>query len=179
MSRFRILRLDNFDPVSVGRKNRIMYAIYGAIPSLFIIAFNLGHYGAMSYGLKLGISIPILGLIYFLLLKKMRSTINNLKPIGEIEITQSCLKKRIGDSSTEYNFHIIKELKLIKHIPTTRVKESKSGYFSFIMKIGFYECAEESLIVSDRSVDHDHKLSILGTVKTLKKIAPFNVIIEI
>ena len=118
-------------------------------------------------------------MIYFLLLKKVRSNINNLKTIGELEITQSCLKKLIGDSLTEYKFQLIKELRLIRHIPATRIKESKSGYFSYILKITFHDLSDESIVVSDRSIDHNRKLSIKDTMKTLKKIVPFDVIIEL
>jgi hypothetical protein len=179
MSSFRILRIDHYDPVSVGKKNRFLYTIYGIVPTLFVLSFNLGQYGTMSFGIRLMISIPFLGLIYFLLLKKMRATIDNIKPIGEIEITQSGLKKRIGDSISEYSFQSIKELKLIKHIPATRIRESKSRYFSYILKIVFHNKQEESIVVSDRSVDHNQKISITDTIKTLKKIVPFEVLIEI
>lgn len=179
MSRFRILRIDHFDPESIGKKTRFIYTIYGIIPTLFILSFNLGHYGGLSYTIRLIISIPILALIYIFLLKKMRSTINNLETIGEIEITQSCLKKRIGDSVSEYNYHLIKELRLVRHIPATRIRESKSRYFSYILKIVFHNKPEESLVVSDRSIDLNQKISITETMKTLKKIVPFDVIIEL
>jgi hypothetical protein len=179
MSHFRILRVDHYDPVSIGRKNRILYAIYGVIPSLFVIAVNLQSSHSKNSEIIFLVSILVLGLIIFLLLRKIRSDINNLKTIGEIEITQSGLKKRIGDSLTEYNFKSVKELTLTKHIPATRIKESKSGYFSYILKIVLNDCSEESMVVSDRSVDHNHKLSIAETFKTLKKIVPFKVHINI
>jgi len=179
MSRFRILRVDHSDPVRIGKKNRLLYAIYAIIPTLFLLSFNTVLFGGFSYRIRLMISIPLLGLIYFLLLRKMRSTINNLKTIGELEITQSCLRKRIGDSMSEYSFRLIKELILIKHIPATRLKESKSRYFSYILKIVFNDRPEETVVVSDRSVDHDHKISIADTLKTLKKLVPFDVKIEI
>ena len=179
MSRFRILRIDHYDPVVVGRKNRLIYTIYGVIPFLVIMAFNIGQFWGIGYLTRLIISIPFFALAYFLLLKKVRSNIDNLKTIGELEITQSCLKKCIGDSLTEYKFQQIKELKIIRHIPATRARESKSGYFSYILKIAFYDSSNESIVVSDRSVDHNQKISILDTMKTLKKIVPFDVNIEL
>jgi hypothetical protein len=175
MSHFGILRVDHYDPVSIGKKNRLLYTIYGVIPTLFIITVNLGSSHSKSSEIILIISFLILGLIIFLLLRKIRSDINNLKTIGEIEITQSGLKKRIGDSLTEYNFQSVKELTLTKHMPATRIKESKSGYFSYILKIVLNDCSEESIVVSDRSLDHNHKLSVADTFKTLKKIVPFEV----
>jgi hypothetical protein len=179
MSKFRILRVDSYDPVSVGKKTRWMYLIYASIPFLVVQVVNLLYAVERNIRIVIFISIPFIGLIYFFLLKKVRSTINNLKHIGEIEITQSCLKKRIGDSLTEYNYRIIKEIKLTKHIPATRLKESKSRYFSYILKIVSVDGEEESMVVTDRSVDHNQKISLADTMKTLKKIVPFDVVIEI
>lgn len=102
-----------------------------------------------------------------------------MKQIGEIEITQSCLRKWIGDSMTEYRFQLIKELRLIKHLPSTSVKESKGRYFSYILKISLHDGTDESIIVSDRSVDHNNKISFAETMRTLKKITHFNVILEL
>lgn len=178
MSHFKILRVDHYDPVSMGKKNRILYTIYGVIPTLFILSFNLGDYGTTSYHTKLIISIPALAIIYFLLIRKVRSDINKLKCIGDIEITQSGLKKRIGDALTEYKFKSVKELTLQKHIPATSRKESKSKYFSYILHMKLTDGSEESIVVSDRSIDHDHKISLLETFKTLKKIVTFEVKID-
>jgi len=47
------------------------------------------------------------------------------------------------------------------------------------MRIKSNDGEEESFVVSDRSIDHNHKLSVLNTLKTLKKIVHFNVILEI
>ncbi len=178
MSHFKILRVDHHNPASLGKRNRLLYTIYGIIPMLFITAFNLVNKGLISDVLKILISLPVVILFSVLLLRKVRKN-NNLDTIGEIEVTQSGLKKRLGDSLTEYNFQSVKELTLTKHMPATRLKESKSGYFSYILKIEFNDGHEETLVVSDRSVDYNHKLSVLDTIKTLKKIVPFNVQINI
>jgi len=179
MSRFRILRIDSSDPLSFGKRNRLLYTIYGIIPFLFMMAFNMGQAFGLSFQNKLLISIPVLALIYFFLLRKVRSNINNLKQIGDIEITQSCLRKRIGDSMSEYYFDLIKSISLTKHIPATRIKESKSRYFSYILKIVFHDGTDECMVVTDRSIDHNQKISLAVTMKTLKKIVPCDVKIEI
>jgi hypothetical protein len=178
MSRFPILRVDYYDPVKIGKKNRILYTIYGVLPTLFVISFNLGEYGTMKYHTRLMISLPLLALIYFLLLRKIRSDINNMQSIGELEITQSGIKKRLGDSIEEFNFKSMRKISLTKHMPATRVRESKSGYFSFILKTEMTDGHVESMVISDRSLDHNHKLSILETMKTLKKLVSFEVNIE-
>jgi hypothetical protein len=179
MSRFSILRVDSYDPVKVGKRSRIMYIIYATIPFIVLQAINIINSLKVNINIGLLITIPLIGLIYYFLLKKVRSTISGLKTIGEIEITQSCLRKRLGDSVTEYGFHIIREIYLIKHIPSTRLKESKSRYFSYIFKIVLHDGKEESMVLSDRSVDHNQKMSLAETMKTLKKIAPFEVNLEI
>jgi hypothetical protein len=179
MSRFRILRVDHYDPAVIGKKNRFMFAVYAVIPTLFMLSINTGILGSSHLTLRLILSLVVLGLIYYFLLKKMRATINNLKTIGELEITQSCLRKHIGDSVSEYSFQQVKEIRLIKHIPSTRLKESKSRYFSYILKIVFHNKPEELLVISDRSIDHNQKISLADTMKTLKKIVPFDVILEI
>ena len=146
---------------------------------LFMMAFNMGQAFGLTFQNKLLISIPVLALIYFFLLRKVRSNINNLKQIGDLEITQSCLRKRIGDSMSEYYFESIKEVSLTKHIPATRIRESKSRYFSYILKIVFHDGTEECMVVTDRSVDHNQKISLAVTMKTLKKIVPFDVKFEL
>lgn len=179
MSRYRILRIDHYDPESIGKKNRLLFTIYGVLPTLFILIINLTR----ETGLNSEIGIIVLAIVlagtYYFLIRKLRSTINKIKTIGELEITRSLLRKRLGDSVTEYSFEQIKDIRLIKHIPATRIKESKSRYFSYIMKINFHNLTEESMVISDMSVDHNQKMSLADTMKTLKKIVPFELTMEI
>ncbi len=179
MSRFKILRIDHYDPVSVGRRNRFIYTIYGVIPFLFLFSINLATQNSEHSSLILFCSLPVMILIVWLLVRKVKSDIRNLKTIGELEITQSGLKKWIGDSLTEYNYQTVKEITLTKHIPATSLKESKNRYFSYIMKIELLDGNEESFVVSDRSIDHNRKLSVLDTLKTLKKLVSFKVSIDV
>ncbi len=179
MSRFIILRVDHYDPVTIGKRNRRLYTVYGVIPGLFIVAINLLELKSIGFGLKYLISALIAIPAAVLIILKVRANNKNLKPIGEIEITQSGIKKLIGDVITEYNYQSVKELTLTKHMPATRMKESKSGYYSYILKIEMIDGEEESLVIADRSVDHDHKISMADTIKTLKKLVPFEVKIDI
>jgi len=178
MSKFSILRIDHYDPAAVGRKNRILFSIFVLIPGTASLLINLGNALEINFILRIIILLPVLGIIYYILLKKLRSAIEKIKPIGDIEITRSSLKKRIGDAITRYDFESIKEIRLTKHIPATRIRESKSGYFSYILKIVFHDVPDDTIVVSDRSVDNNHKISITETLKTLKKIVPFEVVID-
>jgi hypothetical protein len=64
----------------------------------------------------------------------------------------------------------IKVLELEKHIPSITAKDSKSGYFSYILRIVFNDSKTESLVVSDKPIDKRLNLSIIYTLKTLKKL---------
>ena len=178
MSHFRILRVDHQDPAALGKKNRILYAIItGSAPLIGVMTINLPDLLNLSKSVYL-ITTPVAFLLFIILLLLVHRKIkknNNMDTIGHIEITQAGLNKKTGDSITEYSFQSVKELTLTKHMPATRQKESKSGYFSYILKIEFADGREESLIVGDRSIDHGQKISVLDTMKTLKKIVPFNV----
>lgn len=179
MSRFRIHRMDHYDPAKAGRKYRIIYAICALTPIVFMNVAQLFMNLDVNFNAIFLACLPVIVMVYFILLKKVRCNTRNMKQIGEIEITQSCLRKWIGDSMTEYSFQFIKELRLTKHLPSTSVKESKGSYYSYILKIILTDRTEESLIVSDRSIDHNNKISLAETMRTLKKIVRFDVILEI
>jgi hypothetical protein len=59
---------------------------------------------------------------------------------------------------------------LQRHIPSITPRDSKSGYFSYILKIIFKDAIIESLVVSDKPANQRIDLSITDTLKTLKKI---------
>jgi len=168
MSRFKIYQIDHFDPKIVGRKKRRLFALYSIISPLTILTFNTLEQIKGRFLLLLIIVLPISTAIYLFLLHKLKN--DQIKSIGEIEFTRTMIKKRIGDSITKYDFQTIKGLELEKHIPSVTAKDSKSGYFSYILRIFFYNSSTESLVVSDKPIDRRQNLSILETMKTLKKI---------
>jgi hypothetical protein len=100
---------------------------------------------------------------------KLKSYLKQLKIIGDIEFSRSGIKKRIGDSVVEYEFSTIKRIELQKHIPSISPAESKSGYFSYILKILFINSSSESIVVSDKPSEKKMDVSIVDTMKTLKK----------
>jgi hypothetical protein len=101
---------------------------------------------------------------------KLKADLKQIKTIGDIEFTTRCIKKRIGDSYAEYEFQSIEKLELQKHIPDIDNSESKSGYFSYILKIVFKNSSTESIVISDKPVEKGRNLSIVDTMKTLNKI---------
>jgi len=114
-------------------------------------------------------------IFYIGLFLKLRSDNSKIKTIGEIEFTQSGINKKLGDSSYSYPFSSIKRLELQKHIPAVTIRESKSGFFSYILGITFTNSSQEFLIVSDKPIDKKENLSISETIKTLKKITPLDI----
>jgi hypothetical protein len=170
MSRFRIYQIDHFDPQIVGRKKRRLLTIYSVLTLLTILIFNLFKEFNKNFLLSLMIVLPISTLIYLFLFLRLKNVPRKLKTIGYIEFTRTTIKKRIGDSITEYNFQSIKRLELERHIPSVTYSDSKSRYFSYILKIIFNNSSIESLVVSDKPIEKIQNLSIVETMNTLKKI---------
>jgi hypothetical protein len=171
MSRFKIYQINHYDPKLVGKKKRRLAVLYGALFSISYLAF---HICVIILHIKpfivfLTLVPPVLGL-YIWLHHKLKSDLKRIKTIGDIEFTRNSIKKRIGDSLTEYEFREIEKLELQKHIPSIDSGGAKNGYFSYILNIIFINSSTESLVVSDRPVDKRQNLSIVDTLKTLKKI---------
>ncbi|MFH0843211.1 MAG: hypothetical protein V1903_11390 [Bacteroidota bacterium] len=179
MSHFRILRVDHYDPVAIGRKNRRLYTVFGIIPGLTIVIFNLLSIGKLDHWVTYLFSIIVALPAAIIIMVKTRRNNEKLKPIGEIEITQSALKKRIGYSATVISYTDVKELTLTKHMPSTRLTDSKGQYFSYIIKIESIDGEEDTFVVADRSIDQNQKISVLDTLKTLKKIVHFEIKINV
>jgi hypothetical protein len=169
MSRFRIYQVDHYDPKLLGKRIKRLTIILGSIYALFMLTLQIGiNIIHPNFDLALFLAIPFLGL-YIYLYFKIRKRLNKIKTIGDIEFTRTSIRKRIGDAITEYDYQTIEHLELQKHIPAVN-RSSKSGYFSYILRIVFLNSSSESLIVSDKPTDAKRNLSILDTMNTLKKI---------
>lgn len=170
MSRFKVYQIDHYDPKLVGKRLNRLTVILGSIYTLFLLTLQIGIniFQTNSY-LALLTAVPFLG-FYIYLYSRIKNRLSHIKTIGDIEFTRKGIRKRIGDSMTEYDFQTIRQLDLEKHIPAANRGSTKSGYFSFILKIVFVNSSSESLIVSDKPVNTKQNLSILETMNTLKKI---------
>ena len=178
MSTFRIYQIDHFDPKVVGKKVRrqiILYAvlspIIGLIFGIFLMALK------MSMDFLLVIFIPLIG-FYIYYFSKLGSKIKNIKSIGEIEFTRTSIRKRIGDSITEYNFQTVKKFELQKHLPTVGISGNLSENFTYILKIIFLNSSSESIVVSSLPIDTSLNITIVQTMKTLKQIIEPEISIE-
>jgi len=171
MSKYRILRIDHYDPISVGKRRRrinIMFAVIAMLSAPIIILihqqFNVGIDET-----NLMLMILFWGLL-FLLFRKFKNENNKYKTIGDIEFTRKRIIKRIGDTFSETSYNSIESIELQKHIPALTISGSKSGFYTYILSIKFKDSHKDSIIVSDRPLDKMQNLSITDTIKTLKRI---------
>lgn len=176
MSKFKIFRIDHPDPPAIGRRKRIIAGIYAVSSPLFVLTLNilLNTSDIGLFKVLIFFVLPFI-ILYLGLFLKLRSDNRKIKTIGEIEFTQSGINKKIGDSSVTYPFTSIRKMVLQRHIPSVTVRDSKSGFFSYILGITFNDSQQEHLIVSDRPVDRKAYLSVSETFKTLKKISPIEI----
>ena len=179
MSRFNIYQINHYDPKVVGKKKRRLTLIFGAVYPLFMLSFQFSrNFLNINFYLLLITTLPLFLGLYFYLYFRLKSGLNKIKIIGDIEFTRTCINKRIGDSITRYDFKSIEQLELQKHVPEISKGASKSGYFSHILSIMFVNSPMESMVVSDRPSDKRKNLSIVDTMRTLDKIIQPEIIIK-
>lgn len=170
MSRFKIYQVDHYDPKLLGKRIKRLVLVLGSVYSVFMLTLQFGiNIFHTNSALALLTIVPFLGLYLYLYLR-IKKKLKEIKTIGDIEFTRTGIRKRIGDSITEYDFHTIERIELQKHIPAVNRGATKSGYFSYILRIVFLNSSSESLIISDKPTDSKRNLSILDTMHTLKKI---------
>jgi hypothetical protein len=98
--------------------------------------------------------------------------------IGELEFTKGGMKKRLGDTVTEYDYNAVSRLDLNKHFPNLWFSNSTSGYFSHILKITFTDSTTESLVLADKPLEKKPDTSIAITLTTLRKFIPAEIVIQ-
>ena len=180
MSRFKIYQIDHYDPKVVGQKKRRLVLLYSIVTLVYIILFQIGiNILYIRFSILLLITLPPIAGFYIYMHLKLKSDLKNIKTIGDIEFTRTGIRKRIGDSFAEYDFNTIEKLELQKHIPSITISRGKSSYFSYILKIIFINSSSESLVVSDKPVNKKQNLSIVDTMKTLKKFIHPQIMIKL
>jgi hypothetical protein len=178
MSRFRIYQIDYFDPKIAGQNVRRQIIMYSILDFILVLIFAVFiSLLKMNMILLLVIFIPLLGFNIYLF-QKLGSKLKHTKTIGEIEFTRTCIKKRIGDSLAELDYKTIKKIELQKHFPTVETSGTLYDNFTFILKIIFFNSSSESLVVSNLPIDNRQNISIVETMKTLRKIIELEITIE-
>jgi hypothetical protein len=179
VSRYSIYQINHFDPKIVGQKKRRLALLFGAVYPLFMLTFQIClNFLNINIIVLIITSFPVFLGLYFYMLFKVRSGLKQIKTIGDIEFTRTGIRKRIGDSLAEYKFQSIEKLELQKHIPAISPQNSNSGYFSHILKIVFINSSTELIVVSDKPADKRQNISIVDTMKTLKKIIQMEIVIK-
>ncbi len=171
MSKYRIYRVDHYDPDLVGKRRRRLTIIFLTLAilsvPLMIIIKNLLKIGIGESNLIIMVS---LWGFYLIIYHKLKSENKSIKTIGDIEFTKTGIIKQIGDSLSEIKYDSIKSIGLQKHIPALSYKEGKSGFYTLKLSINFKDFRSETLIVSDRPKGKWQDLSITKTIKTLNKL---------
>lgn len=170
MSRFSIYQINHYDPQAVGKRKRRLRFIYGALYAVYMVLLQIGLLVLQMNSALVFFTLTLLILGFTIYLNhKLKSDLKQIKIIGDVEFSRRGIKKRIGDSVVEYEFSTIKRIELQKHIPSISPAESKSGYFSYILKIMFINTSSETFVVSDKPFEKKTDVSIVDTMKTLKK----------
>jgi hypothetical protein len=168
LSRYKIYSVDYYDPRKLGRRKRVLFSVYSVLTPLATIILNSIEQIGGSFLMVFLLVLPITTGVYLLLYFKLKNT--HFKTIGEIEFTTGSIKKKLGDSTSRYDYRDVKSIELEKHMPAVSAKDSKSGFLSYILKISFYNSREETMIVSDKPSDTRQNLSITETINTLRKL---------
>ena len=178
MSQFRIYQIDHFDPKYVGQNVRRQIILITIVTTtIYIVSATILALLKLNIMLSLFLPAPIFGLLLYRILK-LAAKQNKMKSIGEIEFTRSTIKKKIGDSITEYDFQSIEKIELLKHLPAINIFSSLYDNFTYIINIIFYDSQTVSLIVSNFPIDNRINISIVDTIKTLKKFIKAEIEIE-
>jgi hypothetical protein len=179
MSKYKIYRIDQNDPVHYGKRRKRMNIMMGLLSLLFFIIYYILHL-AFNVGFDIAYPLTILLVVgvYYYFYRKLKAEDQKILTIGDIEFSKKGIVKHLGDSSTDYNYDSIESIELQKHIPALNVNESKTGYRTYILSILFKDSHKENLIISDRPLGKFQELSITDTLKTLKKIISAEVILK-
>jgi len=171
MSRFSIYQIDHFDPQIAGRKRRRLAALYFSMFSLFLLVFQvLIHLLKINILLSFLITFPVITGITVYLFSILKSAQDKIKVIGELEFTRTFIRKKIADSVTEYDYESIDKIELQRHLPSVTITGYSGEYFSYIIKILFRNSHTEQLVVSNKSIEEKYNISVVNTLRTLKKI---------
>jgi hypothetical protein len=178
MSKYRILRIDHYDPVAVAKSSRrinILFAFIALVsaPVLILLYFQFGVGIDLTNTLLL---ILFFGLL-FLLFRKFRTEKSRYETIGIIEFTKERIIKRIGETFTENSYDSIESIELRKHIPALFISDSKSGFYTFILSIKYKDSHEDNVVVSERPLEKMENLSITDTVQALKRMSAVRITI--
>jgi hypothetical protein len=108
----------------------------------------------------------------------MRKQVNNLKTIGTLEFTRTCIKKEIGDLSSIYYYDGMHQIVVEKYLRDLSISSNKFGSTIYILKITNKNSSQDNFIVSNMSIDSRQKIGIIDTLNTVKSMTGLNVILN-
>lgn len=180
MSKYKIYRAESSDPKEIGRRNKKLYIVYTIAFFLLILTINLYYKFKDEHNsliLYFSILIVIICITAFVIYK-MRKQVNNLKTIGTLEFTKTCIKKEIGDLSTTYNYDSMLQIEVEKYLRDLSISSNKYGSSIYILKITNKNSSQDNFIVSNMSIDFGQKIGIIDTLNTVKSMTGLNAILN-
>ncbi len=180
MSKFKIYRAESSDPKEIGRRNKKLYIVYTIVFFLLLLTINLYYKfkdERNSLILYFSILIVIICITAFVIFK-MRKQVNNLKTIGTLEFTRTCIKKEIGDLSSIYYYDGMHQIVVEKYLRDLSISSNKFGSTIYILKITNKNSSQDNFIVSNMSIDSRQKIGIIDTLNTVKSMTGLNVILN-
>jgi hypothetical protein len=108
----------------------------------------------------------------------MKKQVENLKEIGTLEFTKTCIKKEIGNLSMTYEYDIILQIEVEKYLRDLSISSNKNGPSIYILKITCRNSSQDNFIVSNRSLDFRQRIGIIDTLKTIKSMTGLNTILN-
>lgn len=179
MSKYRILRIDLSDPLSISkRRRRMIYSFVAVAVMSAPLILLLSQQFTIDIGASSLIVLILFGGLFLVFFLKLKSDNKKFVTIGDIEFTRMSIIKRIGDLYSATTYDNIESIELHKHIPAFTIFEGKSGFYTYIISIIYKDSHKDNLIVSDRSLDKNRDISITETIKTLKNLTTTEISIK-
>jgi hypothetical protein len=100
---------------------------------------------------------------------------NSLQKIGTIEFTKTNVKKEIGDLTSSYSYNDLIKIELEDYFKDVSLSWNKPDTLTKSLKIVHKDFTEESFIISNKSIDFKQKISIVDSLKTLKKLTGLDI----
>jgi hypothetical protein len=178
MSKYKIYRAESSNPKEIGRRNKKLYIVYTIAFFLLLLIINLYFkFKNELNSLFLYFSILIVFICFTaFIIYKLRKQVNNLKTIGTLEFTKTCIKKEIGDLSTTYNYDNMLQIEVEIYLRDLSIFSNKYGSSIYILKITNKNSLQDNFIVSNMSIDFRQKIGIIDTLNTVKLLTGLDVI---
>jgi hypothetical protein len=171
LSKYKIYRIDHFDPAVLGKRRKRLSIVIAAGGLIYVpVAFGIRWLFNIEFAAANFLAMMIMLGASYAAYRILKSKNEKLQVIGNIEFTRTGIIKHLGDDCTEIPLTSVQLIEITKHIPAASPGESKTGFLTYILTIFFRDDHKESLVVSDKPLGKVRDLSITETLKTINKL---------